>query len=495
MAVRKDRPPPRSRSVARRLRPIYAQLVRRPRRRLVLALALAALLSAGAFGWTVLLAGPEGIAPQPPEVHVLDAPPGPLQAGAAKVDITPESETYLAGFGQGRTSAGVHDPLYARALVIETAAGERMAIVALDVVGLFLADVRRIRAAATSPRLLPERILIATTHNHQGPDTLGFWGEAFIVSGRSEEYMRRLFDGAARAIALASRSLRPARVRIAAAAVPPGIAINIRDFAEGACVSEAGRPTRIASDGHDPLSRAAAFEDRETGATIATLAVFGMHAEALWSKNRLITADWPAYFCDRLESRRGGIAIFLEGALGGMVTVDFRPGEKGTFAAAERAGVGVAEPLAAALARAPSDDAPPLAFLRMRALIPCRNRLLNLFWRLGKIEREASGGHLETEVSLLRVGDLVLAGVPGEILPRPAAAIGRAIEEAARRAGARPPVAGVIALADDELGYLIPSEQWPDPRFRYERGWSPSSDAADIVVAGARVLAERLFLR
>ena len=107
------------------------------------------------------------------------------------------------------------------------------------------------------------------------------------------------------------------------------------------------------------------------------------------------------------------------------------------------------------------------------------------------LERARISGHLETEVSLLRVSSLVLAGMPGELLPRP----GRRLVDGLRRAsaGVAGATVGIIGLCDDELGYLLAAEQWDDDRYDYERGWSPSSDSADLLVDRAIGLGETLF--
>ena len=52
-------------------------------------------------------------------------------------------------------------------------------------------------------------------------------------------------------------------------------------------------------------------------------------------------------------------------------------------------------------------------------------------------------------------------------------------------------MAGVIGLADDELGYLLAREQWADPRYDYERGWSPSPLAVPILAERTRALLAR----
>src|SRR3954469_21346073 len=63
----------------------------------------------------------------------LPARAGELRAGAAAVVITPPPGTPMAGYYVPRAAEGVHDDLYAKALVLEVD-GTRAALVALDLI-------------------------------------------------------------------------------------------------------------------------------------------------------------------------------------------------------------------------------------------------------------------------------------------------------------------------------------------------------------------------
>src|SRR5688500_17165820 len=61
-----------------------------------------------------------------------------VRAGVGKAEITPPVGTPLGGYGNallpGRPAEGVHDPLFAKALVLDDGA-RRVAIVATDLIG------------------------------------------------------------------------------------------------------------------------------------------------------------------------------------------------------------------------------------------------------------------------------------------------------------------------------------------------------------------------
>src|SRR5262249_55065742 len=113
-----------------------------------------------------------------------------LRAGFAETDITPELGTkpvHLAGFGQNRKATGVHDPLKARAVVLQH--GERkLALVSIDLIGFFHAHVEHLRTKLPGYTY----VLVSSTHNHEGPDTLGLWGPNPFTSGVDPAYLKRV---------------------------------------------------------------------------------------------------------------------------------------------------------------------------------------------------------------------------------------------------------------------------------------------------------------
>src|SRR5437870_11317855 len=109
-----------------------------------------------------------------------------LRAGFGEADITPklgDRPVFIAGFGHNRKATKVHDPLFARAVVLAHGK-DKIALASIDVVGFFLPNVESVR------KELPDfaHVLVSSTHNHEGPDTLGLWGATALVSGVDPEY-------------------------------------------------------------------------------------------------------------------------------------------------------------------------------------------------------------------------------------------------------------------------------------------------------------------
>jgi neutral ceramidase len=93
----------------------------------------------------------------------------PLRVGMSEVDITPPVGHRMAGYYDERASTGVHDRLWARAIVLEQGR-ERVAMVFCDLLGVSLSISTNARAQASRLTGIPaSHILIAATHSHTGP--------------------------------------------------------------------------------------------------------------------------------------------------------------------------------------------------------------------------------------------------------------------------------------------------------------------------------------
>ena len=95
-----------------------------------------------------------------------------LMIGIAEVNYTPEVGIALAGNYRGNdyASRGVHDSLYARAIVAQGSNGVKVALITVDICNLNKAAVDLMRGAiASGSDIKPENIMISATHTHSGP--------------------------------------------------------------------------------------------------------------------------------------------------------------------------------------------------------------------------------------------------------------------------------------------------------------------------------------
>jgi hypothetical protein len=444
---------------------------------------------------------------------LLLAPP-PLSAGFAAVDVTPDvtaGPVYLAGFGHNRVATGVHDRLFARAVVLADGP-DRVALVSVDVVGLFLPFVEGVRAKLPGFKY----VLVGSTHNHEGPDTLGLWGKTPFTSGVDPAYLGRLEAGCVAAVQRAAATLTPVSARVGTAKGP-----------------ELLHDARDPQVKHDDLV-AVRFD---AGGRPAGLVVqWNVHPELMNDRNTELTADHVGFTVAHLERKYGCAVVYLTGTVGGLLTnlkvplarADGTPLTDGTFEKTAEYGKRVGELAERAVAAAVPATLTPFDIRTEQLLVPLANPLYKLGAAAGVLKREfyrydRAGKRpfaaatdvtgpvaVKTEVGLLRLGELDVAAIPGEIYPElvvgggpdPAptgADFPDAPIEPAVYAQLRNRHRMLVGLANDEIGYILPKRQWDEkPPFTYGRKTAPygeinslGPDTAPVLLDAVRRLAAR----
>jgi hypothetical protein len=428
-----------------------------------------------------------------------------LRAGAAKRAITPDLEThapvYMAGFGNNRVATAVHDDLWVRCLALSTGAAKPVALCGVDSIGLFWDDVAAIRK-----RLPQADLIVAATHDHQAPDTMGLWGKTRAESGINEAYNALIVERAAEAATEALLSMKPARARLATVK-PRGIEAFFDD----------SRPPVV----HDPEIISLAL-DGQDGKRIATLVNWASHPEALGGRNTHITADWPHFLYARLEQLAGGVAVFINGAVGGMQSplgakiIDpstGAPAPPATFRFAEIVGLRVAEESHRSLQSARRARITNIEHREMQSPIPVATKGFLMASQLGLFKgRKAMNAEQGTAVPVgyLRLSGgrrpvLEAAAIPGELYPElsiggvvcdPNGDFANAPVEPPLKKQFKAPHRMLFGLANDEIGYIIPKCQWdekPPYTFGALKPWygevnSPGPDTAARIAEALRRL-------
>ena len=137
----------------------------------------------------------------------------------AKVNITPELPIWLSGYAsRNKPAATKHDDLWAKALVIEDAAGHRAVLVTMDLVGIRpRAFANGLPAASKSSYKLPRAaIALSTSHTHSGPVVRGNLMAMYSLdedqARRVKEYKAKLADKLVDVVGDAIESLKPAKL-------------------------------------------------------------------------------------------------------------------------------------------------------------------------------------------------------------------------------------------------------------------------------------------
>jgi hypothetical protein len=214
----------------------------------------------------------------------------------------------------------------------------------------------------------------------------------------------------------------------------------------------------------------------EDNRPFATLMDFPCHPEVLWEKNPHITSDYPGFLRQIVESQTGAPCIFFSGALGGMMTPDV---VDHSFEEAAEMGRRLVEAGLRLMDQTQKVEIEQLAFGFQRQAFSVRlqNPLFKIAIRRGLLpEPRDRHGRISTETSLIQIGNCWIVTVPGELLPK----LGLAIKSKLRAAGAG--VTCIIGLANDELGYILPKEDYRyplnplNPKEHYEETMSISKE-------------------
>jgi hypothetical protein len=440
-----------------------------------------------------------------------------LNVGFAATDITPKLDgdpVYMAGFGQNRKATGVHDPLMVRAVVL-TGGGKRIALASVDVVGFFHPNVEKIR------KQLPgfDYVLISSTHNHEGPDTLGIWGPNSLKSGVDPKYLNIVEAQIIAAVQEAEKAAQPATARIGKTLAP-----------------------ELLHDGREPYVKhdelvVLDFRHAETAKPLGILVQWNCHPETLSSKNTLISADYVGYTVNYLAKKYSCPVAYFTGTVGGLMTSlhvpitdeQGRPLSDGTYEKTERYGHLLGQAADKALAAAQSVTLTPMDVRHRMVFIPMTNKLYLAARWLGVLKRDAyfwaedpydaklapadakdKPLAIRTEVGLLQFGELSVVAIPGEIYPElvlgkvqdppdPGADFPDAPIEPAVYQQLKGPHRMIIGLANDEIGYILPKRQWDEkPPYCYGRTApqygeqnSVGPEAGPILCRAIKDLAER----
>lgn len=390
-----------------------------------------------------------------------------FRAGAAVRIITPEKLLPISGgMGSPVLPVGKKGDLFVRALVLEK--GEtRIAIVSIDNLGWPIVLGNRSRELIKG--VPPENVLIGVTHTHSAPDAYGFPdGEGNI--GADSLYIDYCVRMVAEAVDEACGQLMPASMESALAEAKYGIAYNY-----------------YAPQLYDPrcgVMRFRTASESGTDSTIAVLVNYAIHPEILGTKSRLISPDLCGPFYDRIESRTGGVALFMNSAQGGMVTADNRRpdgAEANNWEECIRIGHLLADEAVRILDGAIPQESPGLYCTSKEIGFPVESKTMQTVIQLSPILRHSDYNSktqkIKTRIHLLNIGDVQVLTIPGEALPN----IGFYLR---RKMKSDKPF--LFGLTNDALGYILVKEDFNSfKRYDYISRTSLGEMTGDIFVSEA----------
>lgn len=416
---------------------------------------------------------------------------------------------WLGGFQNSRPASGVRDAtlglrgegdgLYATAIVLSQG-NTTLGIVAIDAVGWMIDDVTAMREAVRAAGVDVDHLVVHSSHVHEAPDTMGIWGPTISETGYDAAYAEEVYAAVADAVVEAHGAMEEVEVELGA--------VDAGDYADNGVAN-------LISDTRDPVivpplvSSARFF--RPDGSTVATLVHWANHPETVADDNALFTSDFvhalrltvsEGVQWDGQEPRDGvgGRTLFLNGAVGGMMT-SLRADvldptgvlwSEHSFEKADVVGQIVGEMVLDGLEDPEPVDWADLWFRVDELQLPVDNTGFQAMFILGVIGHRQTYNYddsqpidednwpwVATEVDLIGLGPLRLLTIPGEPLPElaiggydgsftpPGEELVDLTEPNAPDVSAAPGgpywhdlMGGehpwVIGLANDEVGYIIP---------------------------------------
>jgi len=365
-------------------------------------------------------------------------PATPWHVGTGRREITPPREVGIlmsSGRRQWAPFEGVRMPLYARAVVVENRRA-RIGVVSLDLLGLAgaavggMGDFKHRVSAHAGQAVAPDQLVLACTHTHSGPESIGLTDMAQTEPFRQwTEHLARQVGAALQA---AAGSLRPCRL-LGGSITAPGLSVNRRvRTSRGITAARLTRPTDTVLGPEGPTDdqvRVLLFE-AEAGQPAAVLVQATAHPVYEMCIKQ-VSPDYPGEMTRLLEGRhQGAAAMFFQGAAGNINSPQVSTGA----ADAQRHGRRLADLVDQSLAK----------------LRPIDGDELTLRWRTIRLPARTPKGQTQAEpllarIGAARIGEAALVFLPGE----PFVEIALGIYAASPFA-----LTAVVGYAEDYIGYI-----------------------------------------
>ena len=243
---------------------------------------------------------------------------GSLRASVVKVDITPSTSKWLAGY-PARQSTGVHDHIFHRIVALDDGATQFF-LVSTDIC-LYAPSVYDEATAQLKKEtgIEPLQVWWTFTHTHSAPEVGPHGLLKLMMPDRyghdpDQEYTafveRALIDG----IKEARGKLEPARLFAGTGYSSANINRRARD--------PRGRISLgLNPDGPSDRQIGLIRLERPDGSPIVLIANYSMHGTALGPPNKLISGDAQGTVAAYVEQKLGAPMLYINGAAGNMAPI------------------------------------------------------------------------------------------------------------------------------------------------------------------------------
>jgi len=218
-----------------------------------------------------------------------------LQAGAATIDVTPQKPMFLHGYPHvERISEGVHDPLYASALILDNSEVQ-IGICTVDVIFISQEIANRVRAGVEAATGIPgKNVMVSASHTHSGPVIFSDIFEDPVVPKADQEYISFLVDKLVQVYTEAFQNKKECKIGISTV--------------DGSGV---GGNRRNKTDVTDPDVPVVVLKDAASGKIFGMSTLYCMHPTVLHEDSKFYSADFPGYTRECIKNELGNEIVLL----------------------------------------------------------------------------------------------------------------------------------------------------------------------------------------
>lgn len=333
----------------------------------------------------------------------------PLLAGAAKIIITPSKPIPMSGYG-GRKDPfkGVHDDIYAR-IVVFSDGKNNAAVISTELIGIsnvLWQDVTE--AIEKKTGIKKEFIFLSAVHNHNGP-SINVYNDGNTPDVLA--YTRELKDKLVNTTAAAMKKMVPVNIGVGKGECK----MNINRRAQnGKGQISLGRNPYGACDQEVGVIRI----DDKAGKPLSIIMNWPCHATVLGPKNYMITGDWPGAASRYVEKEfdENFVAPVTIGASGDINPlygphIDFESNSAYAFGK-DAIGEDLAKVSMKVSKEMRTFSAGKINASQRLISVPAKDQEVP-----GRFQQPNSSedGFLKIRLSALRIGNIILTGVSGEV--------------------------------------------------------------------------------
>jgi hypothetical protein len=378
-----------------------------------------------------------------------------LKAGVARVDLTPplEMKASLGGYGErmSKPAEGIHDRVFAKALVLEDGDG-KFAIVTADTLGFPPPVKVAVLEKLSGEGWTKENVLLLASHAHTSHDMTAINPKNQLNIPQLGIYQPQVYElvvnGLVEVIREAAKELVPI------------------EFDSNSTLLEGWAANRRRGGTERDEVLTVARIDGESGEPLAVLVNWAAHPTFMDSADMMYSAGWPGHLQRTLEALidEGVTVLYYNGAQGDQRPVARPESGSSRWEKAERYGRELA--IVAYEVWKKLEPKPVGGYESTYSSIELPPRIAHRdFMQTGGAEYGMNEDVMailleqlvpaESMTQSIRVGDLVLVGIPGEL----ASGLGKEVKKSVQAATGAADVT-IAGLANEWISYMLSEEEY-----------------------------------